>query len=245
MDGLFNFAKSLVKMLFIGVVAFLCIRSKIRELANLQTVNLWNGVTLVGSLAMRMLIISALLLMLLSIPDFMFQRWRYRESLKMSREEVKEERKMYEGDPQIKSRLRQRMQEIMSRNMIANVPKADVVITNPTHYAVALEYHAETMSAPRVTAKGADEMAFRIRRIADEAGVPRVENRPLARALYTETEVGDEVPLAYWSVVATILSKVMKINEKRRRAEALADEERRRAAARREEAGMENPGAGV
>jgi flagellar biosynthetic protein FlhB len=216
-DGLFNFFKSILKLAIIGVVAFMLIRSRFNELRNLQTINFWTGVTLVASLAIRMLIIAALLLLVLSIPDVMFQRWRHKESLKMSKQEVKEERKMYEGDPQIQGRIRQRMRELMNRNMIANVPKADVIITNPTHFAVALEYNRETMPAPRVTAKGADEMAFRIRRIATESGVPIVENRPLARTLYAETEVGDTVPVAYWQIVATVLSKVMHLNDERRR----------------------------
>ena len=220
MEGLFNLGKSVVKMLIIGGVAFFCIRTRIHELANLQTMSIWTGVTLIGQIAMTMLIVSAILLLFLSIPDFMFQRWRYRESLKMSREEVKEERKMYEGDPLIKSRLRQRMRELLTRNMIVNVPKADVVITNPTHYAIALEYQAGAMRAPRLTAKGADELALRIRRVAEESGVPIVENRPLARALYAEVEIGEEVPEAYWSVVATILSRVFALNEERRRAAA-------------------------
>jgi flagellar biosynthetic protein FlhB len=150
----------------------------------------------------------------------MFQRWRYRESLKMSREEVKEERKMYEGDPQIRNRIRQRMRELMSKNMIANVPRADVVVTNPTHFAVALEYDRETMPAPRVSAKGQDEMALRIREIAREYEVPVVENKPLARALYAETEVGDVIPIAYYEVVAAVLGKVIALNEKRRKASA-------------------------
>jgi flagellar biosynthetic protein FlhB len=216
-EGLFNIAKSIGKMLVIGGVAFFLIRSRIHELANLQTVNLWTGVTMIASLAGRMLIISALLLLVLAVPDFMFQRWQYRESLKMSKQEVKEEHKMYEGDPQIKSRIRQRMRELLTRNMIANVPKADVVITNPTHFAVALEYDRDTMPAPRVTAKGADEAAARIRAIARESGVPLVENKPLARALFAETEVGDIIPLQYWEAVAVVLTQVFRVNEERRR----------------------------
>jgi flagellar biosynthetic protein FlhB len=219
-EGLFNFAKSMLKMAIIGGVAFLLIRSRILELTNLQRMNFWTGVTLVASLAVRLLIICALLLLALSIPDYMFQRWRYRESLKMSREEVKEERKMYEGDPQIRNRIRQRMRELMSRNMIANVPKADVVVTNPTHFAVALEYDREIMPAPRVSAKGQDELALRIKEIAREYEVPIVENKPLARALYAETEVGDIIPAAYYEVVAMVLGKVMALNEKRRRMSA-------------------------
>ncbi|MDR1636400.1 MAG: flagellar biosynthesis protein FlhB [Treponema sp.] len=217
-EGLFNFFKSVVKMGIIGMTAFFLIRGDIEKLANLQTAGLWLGLSTVSSLAAKMLIISALLLLLLSIPDYMFQRWRYMESLKMSREEVKEERKMYEGDPYARSRIRARMRELMTQNMAVNVPKADVVITNPTHYAVALEYQLGSMPAPRVSAKGEDEVALRIRRIARDNGVPIVENKPLARALYGEAELGETIPAAYWQIVAAILSRVMGINEERRRA---------------------------
>jgi flagellar biosynthetic protein FlhB len=220
MEGLFNFAKSVVKMAIIGMVAFFLIRSQIRELANLQTAELWQAVRLIASLAARMLIISALLLLVLSIPDFLFQRWQYRESLKMTKEEVKEERKMYEGDPHIKSRLRQRMRELLTRDMLINVPKADVVITNPTHYAVALEYHPG-WDAPRVSAKGADGVALRIRELAKANSVPLVEHKPLARALYAELEVGDFIPERYWEAIVIIWKGVYKINEERRRNEGL------------------------
>lgn len=217
MEGLFNFAKSILKMAVIGVVAYVIIRSKIEVLMNLQTVNLWSGIQLISTLTMQLLIISALLLLALSIPDMLFQRWQYKESLKMTKQEVKEERKMYEGDPLIKSRLRQRMRELMTRNMVANVPKADVVVTNPTHFAVALEWNQDTMPAPMVTAKGADEVAFRIRKIAADAGVPLVENRPLARALFAETDVGDIIPETYYQAIAAVLAHVHSINEERRR----------------------------
>jgi flagellar biosynthetic protein FlhB len=218
-EGLFNFFKSVVKMAIIGLVAFFLIRGDMEKLINLETVSLWNGISVVASLATRLLIISALLMLLLSVPDYLFQRWRYREDLRMSREEVKEERRQYEGDPYVRSRIRARMRQMMTRNMAVNVSKADVVITNPTHFAVALEYRP-AMRAPQVTARGEDEVALLIRRIARDNGVPLVENRPLARALYAETEVGDFVPVAYWQVVAAILGKVMGINEERRREEA-------------------------
>jgi flagellar biosynthetic protein FlhB len=123
---------------------------------------------------------------------------------------------MYEGDPLIRSRLRQRMREVLSANMAVNVPKADVVITNPTHYAVALEYQMGSMPAPRVSAKGADELALRIRRIARESGVPIVENKPLARALYAEAEIGDIAPVQFWEALAVVLAQVSKINNDRR-----------------------------
>jgi flagellar biosynthetic protein FlhB len=220
-EGFFNFFKSIVKLGIIGLVAYFIILNNKDRLTNLQRVDLWLGISTVASLAARMLIISALLLLLLSIPDYMFQRWQYRESLKMTRQEVKEEQRTYDGDPYVRSRLRSRMREIMTRDMLQRVPQADVVITNPTHFAVALEYRLNAMEAPQVTAKGEDEIAFRIRRIAEQHGVPLVENKPLARALYANTEVGDIIPEAYYQLVADILIKVATINEERRKARGL------------------------
>jgi flagellar biosynthetic protein FlhB len=217
-EGLFNLFKAIVKMAIIGTVAYVLIKSDIEKLANLQKANLWLSVTTVGSLAAKMLIISAVLLLVLSIPDYMFQRSRFRRRNQMSRQELKEEHKQMEGDPMVKNRLRSRMRELLTKDMLRNVPNADVVVTNPTHYAIALEYHAERMEAPMVIAKGEDEIAMRIRRVADQHGVPRIENRFLARTLYATTEIGDLVPPAYLRVIADIYVKVMKINEERRRA---------------------------
>ena len=221
-EGLVNLIKSIAKMLIIGGVAYFLIRSDMNKLLNLQKAGLWLGLTTVASLAIRMLILSALLLLAISIPDLLFQRWRFKERHKMSRQEQKEEYKMYEGDPQIRNRIRSRFRELLKQNLAAAVPRADVVITNPTHYAVALEYQKDTMhdDGPMVTAKGADEVAARIRNIARENGVPLVENKPVAQALYRETEVGDYIPAEYYSIVATIYRKVMDINEIRRRAKA-------------------------
>jgi flagellar biosynthetic protein FlhB len=224
-EGVYNFFKSIVKMLIIGGVAFFLIRSDLRKLVNLHQAGIWLGLTAVASLAIRMIIICAILLLLLSIPDILFQRWRFREKNKMSRQEMKEEMKMYEGDPQIRNRIRSRFRELLKQNITEAVPRADVVVTNPTHYAVALEYHKETMpDGPMVTAKGADEVAARIRKLAQESGVPMVENKYLARSLYQEVEVGDYIPQAYFTVVAMILSKVMHINELRRKAKAASRE---------------------
>ena len=221
MEGLFNFVKSIIKMGIIGIVAFLLIKSNINQLATLQNAGLWQGFTKVASLAAQLLIICAILLLLLSIPDMLFQRWQFRESLKMTRQEVKEERKMYEGDPMVRARIQRRMREFMSRNMAVNVAKADVVITNPTHFSVALEYDAKTMAAPLLTAKGADDMAFRIRSIARENEVPLVENKPLARALYAEVEIGQAVPVIYWQAIAEILSRIWRLEADRRRVDGM------------------------
>jgi flagellar biosynthetic protein FlhB len=219
-DGIFNLLKSVVKMAIIGSVAWFLIRSDIDQIINLQKAGLWLGFTAIASLAARMLIFSALLLLLLAIPDYMFQRWRFRERNRMSRQELKEERRQYEPDPMVQERIRRRMRNLMSQNIEAAVPQADVVITNPTHFAIALKYEYR-MEAPQVTAKGADEVAFRIRRIAEENEVPLVENKPLARALFRETEVGDMVPQPFWEAVALVIKNVIRLNEERRRAEGM------------------------
>jgi len=214
MEGLFNFFKSVIKMIAIGIIAYMVISSGIKDLANLQTADLWRGITLVASLAVRMLIISAIFLLLLAIPDYLFQRWQFRQSLKMTREQFREEQKQEEGDPQIRARLRRLYRDLLTRNMLANVPKADVVITNPTHYSVALEYDMLRMPAPMVTAKGEDEIAFRIREIAEANGVPVISHPPLTRELYKFTEVGDIVPVRYYSVIATILGHIFNTDKK-------------------------------
>ena len=221
-EGLFNFAKSIFKMALIGSIAFFIIRSKFNELANLQTAGLWAGVTLVASLAARLLVIAALLLLFLSVPDLLFQRWQFRESLKMTREAAKEEIKQDEGDQTMRRRLRSRYRDLMSRNMLNAVPSADVVITNPTHYSVALEYDVGKMDAPTVVAKGEDALALRIREVAKENGVPVVPHPPLTRTLYQETEVGDEIPIRYWNVVALVVGKFFSFEQKQEKARRAA-----------------------
>ena len=221
MQALFNLVKSIAKIAIFGVVAYTLIRSNIHRLANLQTMELWRGFTMVAGLAAQLLIISAILLLLLSIPDMFFQRWQFKQNIKMTRQEVKEERKMYEGDPQIRGRIQRRMREFMSRNMAVNVAKADVVITNPTHFSIALEYNETTMIAPVLSAKGADELAFRIRSIAKENDVPIIENKPLARALYAEVDVGDMVPLVYYEAIARILAQVRLLDAQRRNVDGI------------------------
>jgi flagellar biosynthetic protein FlhB len=219
-EGLINFGKSIIKMALIGVVAFFIIRSKFRELANLQTAGLWAALTLVATLAAQLLVVTALLLLVISVPDIFFQRWQFKERLKMTREEYKEELKKDEGDMDMRRRLRNRYREMLSRNMLNAVPNADVVITNPTHYSVALEFDAARMDAPTVVAKGEDELAMRIREAARENNVPVVSHPPLTRTLYQETEVGDQIPIRYWNVVALVVGKFFSYEQKQARQSA-------------------------
>ncbi|MDR1837149.1 MAG: flagellar biosynthesis protein FlhB [Treponema sp.] len=220
-DGLYNFFKSIIKMAIIGAVSYILISSDIEKLLNLQKADVWTGLTTVSSIAIRMLLIASLLMLLLAVPDYMFQRFRFRERNKMTRYEIKEELKMYEADPQIQSRIRRRFHDLLRQNIAVAVPKADVVITNPTHLAVALQYDQLLMHGrgPQVVAMGADEMAARIRQIALEHEVPLVENKPLAWAMYNDPkiEVGRFIPEKYWNTVAVILSRVWRLNEERRR----------------------------
>jgi len=214
-EGLVNLLKSLAKIIVIGVVAFLFISSDIEMLLNLQKSDPYSGLIIVGNIAVRMLLVVAVLLLVIGVADYFFQRWRFRERHKMTRYEIKEEFKMYESDPMIQSRIRSRFREMLKQNINVTVPSADVVVTNPTHYAVALQY-SRGMIGPRVVAMGADSIAAKIREIAKVHEVPIVENKPLAQALYKETDVGDIIPEVYWNTVALILSKVWRFNETRR-----------------------------
>jgi flagellar biosynthetic protein FlhB len=216
-DGVWNFGKSLIKMGIIGIVAYVLISMDLPKLVNLQKASPYIGLTSIASLAIRMLLICAVLMLILSIPDLIFQRWRFRERHKMSRQEVKEEMRMYEADPAIQNRIRRRFQDLLRQNIAAVVPRSSVVITNPTHLAVALEYRFG-MPGPRVNALGADDTAARIRKIADDNGVPIVEDKPLARALFQDARVGDIIPEKYFNAVANVLSKVWHINELRQSA---------------------------
>jgi flagellar biosynthetic protein FlhB len=204
-------------MAAIGIVSFVLISAEIEKLLNLQKADLWTGFTTVASIAIRMLLIASFLMLVFAIPDYMFQRWRFRERNKMTRYEIKEELKMYEADPQIQGRIRSRFRDLLRQNIATAVPQADVVITNPTHLAIALQYDQKSMPGPMVVAIGADEMSARIRDIARDSEVPLVENKSLAWALYRETSVGDIIPYTYWNTVAVILSRVWRLNEERRR----------------------------
>jgi flagellar biosynthetic protein FlhB len=151
-------------------------------------------------------------LFILAIFDYAYQKWKYEEDMKMTKEEVKEEMKSQEGDPQIKQKIRAVQLMIARRRMLSSVPKADVVITNPIHYAVAVQYDLENMAAPMVVAKGARKIAQRIKEIAREHNVPIVENKPLAQALFKDVEIGQAVPEKLFKAVADVLAFVYKLN---------------------------------
>jgi flagellar biosynthetic protein FlhB len=157
-----------------------------------------------------LLIVSGLAL--IAAVDVPFQLWQYYKKLRMTKEEVKREYKEQEGDPHLKARIRSVQREMARKRMMAEVPKADVVVTNPTHFAVALKYDQKSMAAPMVVAKGRGVIAQRIRELADEARVPRVEAPPLARALYAHVEIGETIPPTLFAAVAEILAYVFQLD---------------------------------
>lgn len=207
--------KSLFKIGLIGYIAYTTARDSYPVLIVMARVDISAAVGIIGSILynMALRVIAAILVM--AALDYAYQRWQHEKKLRMSKHEIKQEHKQTEGDPQWKARIRARQKALAKKRMMSDVPKADVVITNPTHFAVALKYDAQKMGAPVVLAKGQDLIARRIREIAQESDIPLVENPPLARALYKQAEIGREIPSDLYEAVAEVLAFVYQINQKR------------------------------
>jgi len=210
-NNLVNFIKSLFKIGVIGFVIFLVIKSKVKDILGLSAVDMFAMLHYLRSQIIRLIIVVLLMVTVLAAADWLYQRWTFMQQMKMTRQEVKDEHKQQEGDPIIKSRLRSLRMQRARRRMMAAVPKADVVVTNPTHFAVALKYDMEAMAAPILVAKGADLVALHIRELAEKNDVPVVENPPLARALFATVELDQEVPPEHYKTVAEVISYVMKL----------------------------------
>lgn len=208
---------SLVKMLILGAVAYSAVHARLGQIMGVQGLSFVQifglGAGLVYSIAMRV----GVAMLVIAIVDYAVQRWRHERGLRMSKQDVKEEMRRMDGDPKIKMRRRQVALANLKRKLKKDVPTADVVVTNPTEFAVALKYDVGTMHAPRVIAKGQGVIAARIREIAIEAGVPILERKPLARALYKLVEVGQEIPEQFYAAVAEILAYVYELSGKGKR----------------------------
>ena len=212
--NLVEFVKSLFKVGAIGFVIFLILRARMPEYVGLAAVDLLVMMDYLRHQVVAMVMVVVLMVFALAAADFFYQRWTFNQQMRMTKQEVKDEHKQSEGDPMIKGRLRSlRMQRARQRMMQA-VPRADVVVTNPTHFAVALKYDMDAMSAPVLVAKGADLVAKRIRDLAEENEVPVVENPPLARALFATVELDQEVPPEHYKAVAEVIGYVMKLKGK-------------------------------
>lgn len=213
-DSMFELLKSIVKITMIAIIAYTSIRSHLQEIFLLYHITLNQAIALVGSIVIDVGLKIAIVYCVVGAVDYLYQKHKFNEDMKMTKQEVKDEMKNSEGDPQIKSKQRQRMQEASRRRMMQDVPQADVVITNPTHYAVALKYDAGTGTAPILVAKGADLIAQRIKEIARENKVEIVENKPLARMIYTNVEIGREIPPELYQAVAEILAAVYRAHNR-------------------------------
>jgi len=213
--SLVELVKSIFKIFVVGFLAYLVVKSKIGEIISLANADPLVSITFLGQIIFELSFKIALLMLFLAILDFFYQKWQYEEDLKMTKQEVKEEFKQMEGDPLIKRRIRSLQMEMARKRMMEEVPKADVVITNPTHYAVAIKYEAGKDRAPKVVAKGQRLIALRIREIAKEHGVLVHEDPPIARSLFNSVDIGDEIPESLYKAVAEILAIVYRMKGKK------------------------------
>jgi flagellar biosynthetic protein FlhB len=209
--------KSVFKMCIIFLVGWLVARRHLNDFILMADMEPLEISLLVLKIALEIFLWTCLLLLVLAAMDYGYQRWQFTQDMKMTKQEVKDEYKQIEGDPIVRNRIRQAQREASKKRQLNDVPKADVVLTNPTHYAVALLYDRERAPAPVVLAKGQDFMAERIKAIARESRVPIVQNRPLAQALYRGVEVGEIIPEEFYKAVAEVLSYVYRVKGRRRR----------------------------
>ena len=214
--SLFELIKSLCKILLLGLVVYWTLHQRTEEVISIIERPFADIASLMVSISLELVLKVGLVYIVVAVGDFMYQRFRFKEDMKMTKQEVKEESKQTEGDPKIKARLRQIMRSRIRKLMLKNVKKADVVITNPTHFAVALGYKPEQMSAPLVVAKGADYLAAQIKDLAIQNNIPVVEQPPLARTLFYSVEIDQEIPETLFKSVAQVLAYVYQLKNKPR-----------------------------
>lgn len=207
-DSLFELLKSILKLGVIAYVAYTSVKSNADGLFLLYDIPLVQAIMLCGQIILDTGLKIALVYVIIGVGDWAYQKHKFHEEMKMTKQEVKDEYKNTEGNPEIKGKQRQRMQEASRKRMMQDVPKADVIITNPTHLAVAIKYDADEAKAPVVLAKGEDYLALKIREVAKENHVDIVENKPLARMLYANVDIGQEIPPELYQAVAEVLAMV-------------------------------------
>jgi flagellar biosynthesis protein FlhB len=212
--------KSLIKITVIGFVVYIYLKGETVNVLKMMNMDIMSLAIYIGTISINLAIRICGILVFLGALDYFYQWWEFEKSLKMSKHEVKEEYKQIEGNPEIKSKIKQKQREISMRRMLADVPKADVIITNPTHFAVAIKYDANISDAPLLTAKGQDYMALRIKETAKENKVEIIENKMLARTIYETVEIGQAIPPDLYQAVAEVLAFVYNLRGKGREAGA-------------------------
>ncbi len=211
-----EFLKGIIKISIVGLIAYLAVYAYMDRIRLMPAFDISDMITFLYDMSIRIAIGVTAVMLVIAGADFAYQRFEYMKNLRMTQQEVKDEHKQQEGDPQIKAKLRQIRAQRARNQMMTNVPQADVVITNPTHFAIALAYDPETMEAPVVKAKGQDKVAKRIKTIAEDNKIPVFRNPPVARALFDNAEIDEEIPLEYYEAVAKIIGYVYKMQGKRR-----------------------------
>jgi flagellar biosynthesis protein FlhB len=214
MRAIVELLKSILKVTIIGVITLLFLTNNLEEILKLLFKTPGQSLAVISSVVVKMGLFAAGGLLFLALLDYMYQKYDFEKNIRMSKQEIKQEYKNMEGDPLVKSQRKQRQRELANSRMMQEIPNADVVITNPTHYAVALKYDESKMDAPFVVAKGVDFLAQKIKYIAKENEVILIENRPLARSLYAQTEIGQAIPEEFFKAVAEILAYVYSLKKK-------------------------------
>ena len=215
LQALVNFTKSMLKLVLVGTVVYVILMGEAHEIPALFDVPFSDAIGYIGALLIRIGITIGVLYVFIALFDWAYTKWKHEKDIRMSKHEVKEEWKQMEGNPLIKGKIRQKMREVSMRRMMQGLPQADVIITNPTHYAVALKYDMLGLGgAPILVAKGVDFMAKRIREAAEELDIPIVENPPLARAIYDDVDLEQEIPEELYVAVAEIMAYVFKLKNR-------------------------------
>lgn len=212
--ALVELLKSFLKITLIGGITFSIIWAFKDDVLMLAFTNAESALALFGRVAIIMGLSATAALFFLAILDYLYQRYDFEKNMRMSKQDIKDEYKNMEGDPLIKSKIKEKQRMMATRRMMAEVPQADVVITNPTHFAIALKYSEEKAGAPYVIAKGVDQTALKIREIAKEHNIATVEDKPLARSLYATVDIGQEIPEEFYQAVAEILAYIYRIEKK-------------------------------
>ncbi|MBG0790129.1 MAG: flagellar biosynthesis protein FlhB [Desulfovibrionaceae bacterium] len=214
-EAFIKLAKSLLQAMAVAIAPYIVIQQEMPNLLPLFHSNAQGIISYILTVGYKMVCYALIPMLIIAIVDIFYQRWNYEEQIKMTKDEIKDERKQAEGDPKVKQQQRSKMMQMMAARMFQDIPKADVVITNPTHFAVALQYDPFVAPAPLVLAKGVNRVAERIKEVAREHNIPIEENPPLAQALYKQVEIGETIPEELFQAVAAILAKLEKFRKRR------------------------------
>jgi flagellar biosynthesis protein FlhB len=214
MKGLVEFFKSLIKMIIVFTSIYFLLKSEVKQIPYLSGFSIGQIFSYLGAVIFKLLLGTGIFMLVLAVADYFFQRMSLEKEMMMSKQEIKEEHKSREGDPLIKARIRKIQREVANRKMLTEIPKADVVITNPTHIAVVLKY-SDKLPAPQLIAMGADFMAEKIKEIAKQHNIPVIENKPLARTIFKTMKIGQIIPKELFVAVAEVLSYVFRLRKKK------------------------------